>query len=366
VLARRIAEAADRQIFSDERPATVPASHYTSPAHFEREREAVFRRLPALVGHESELKNPGDVLPVEVGGVPLVLVRGADGQVRAFRNACRHRGTRLVRTPACGLKAMVCPYHAWTYDLTGKLTHVPHREAFCGEEASRDALVSAHAVAAHGFLWASLSPIDLPAFLAELQPDLETLGAERWVPFRQHVRDVAANWKLMVDAFLEGYHIKFLHRESVGRFFLDSAGFADRLGDHMRAATVRREFKTNPGGDPLAISTPSYLVFPSTTLVLHPDFYSVITLTPLAADRTRFSHAMFVDAAPRTPKEEAHFSDSFALIDGRVFGTEDIGVCQEIQQGLAAQADEALLFGQLEVAALWFHAQLKARLDAQR
>jgi glycine betaine catabolism A len=360
-LARKLLEGLDGLPFAGERPAHVPALHYTSEERFALEQREVFAKRPQPVAHVSELANIGDTVTAEVAGIPLIVVRGPDGAVRAFRNACRHRGTRLVSEPCSGAKAFVCRYHAWTYDLTGQLTHAPHRETFCGEEKDRDALVSAHAAEACGFIWASLAPVDLNEDLGPLHDELDGLQAGQWRVFRRHAREAACNWKLLFDAFLEAYHVRRLHRESVGRFFLDSRFEAERVGPHVRAATARKglaEAKDVEAIDVRRVITPSYHLFPCSVFVLHPDFASLLTMVPLSAGRSRFTHTMFLDREG----DAAHWDKSFELIDGGVFGSEDLAICEEIQQGLKAQADESVLFGQLEAPAGWFHQTLAQRL----
>jgi Rieske 2Fe-2S family protein len=348
--------------------AKVPASIYTSADRFDRERQALFARLPSLVAHESELADTGSCLKVEVAGVPLLLVRREDGRIRAFRNACRHRGTELVSEDApCKRKAFVCPYHGWTYDLRGGLIHVPHAKSFRGEEAGRTELAGAHVEVRHGFVWASLAPID-PSFLAPIEDDLRHLDAASHVLYRRSRRDVMGNWKLIVDAFVDGYHIRRLHKDSVARFFLDAVVEAEEAGPHIRAATARRALvEANApfeSADLRLLATPSYLVFPSTILIAHPDFLSALTSTPLSATLTRFEHRMLVPRAHHESLGEEHWEKSFALIDEGVFGREDLPIVEAGQRGIASGANETLLFGELERAALWFHANVDQALRA--
>src|SRR5262249_19150865 len=158
-----------------------------------------------------------------------------------------------------------------------------------------------------------------------LQPidgELASLELQRFVHYRRTEREVRANWKLIVDAFLDGYHLKHLHRDSIYPFFLDGVSESERAGLHIRSVVGRRALVEDA---PLrAQVTPTYLVFPSTIFVLHPDFMSTLTSLPLAPDRTRFVHQMWVEGDASAP----HWEKSHALIDGRVFGEEDLGVCE--------------------------------------
>ena len=347
------------------RVGEIPAWHYTAPARFEAERAGVFARLPQVVAADAELAAPGACLSIELAGVPLLVVRGGDGVVRGFRNACRHRGTRLVplADAPCATKAFVCPYHAWTYDLAGKLLHVPHAETFQGRGAGRDALVPVPVAVRDGLVWAGLEPFDLAAYLAPIDGELAELAQLHF--YRRRTREVRANWKLILDAFLDGYHIRHLHRNSIYRFFLDARAELEPAGPHVRSLVGRRAL-AEVAGQPVEVSrfrelaSPSYVLFPNTVLVFHPDYLSVLVSTPLAEDRTRFVHIMLVPEPPERHAE--HWAKSFTLIDEGVFGAEDLMIVEEIQRGLAAGVDDTVLFGTLECAALGFHESVASQL----
>jgi phenylpropionate dioxygenase-like ring-hydroxylating dioxygenase large terminal subunit len=345
----------------------IPVDRYRCPERFARERVAIFRRLPSIVAHEEEVPR-GGVLAIDVDGVPVLLSRAEDGRVRAFRNACRHRSTQLVPEGApCKKKALVCPYHGWTYDLEGRRIHVPLQAIFRGQDAGRDALVPAYAEARHGLVWAGLAPFDLASHLAGLEDELAALDVGTMTVYRRTTRDVRGHWKLVVDAFLDGYHIRQLHRDTVYRFFLDGRAESERVGPHLRNVVGRRtllDARTAPleKMDLREIVTPSYFLFPSTHLVLHPDFLSILTAFPTAIDRTRFVHLMLVPAA-RRHTDEARWAKSAELIDEGVFAREDLGVVEAMQRGLDAETDDALLCSELEHAVLWFHEAVDAIAD---
>jgi phenylpropionate dioxygenase-like ring-hydroxylating dioxygenase large terminal subunit len=350
----------------------VPAEEYLSPARFEAERRAVFGRVPQVVAVAAELAEPGACLAASVGGIDAILLRGEDGAVRAFRNACRHRATRLVSgdEPSCR-KALVCPYHGWTYDLSGRLLHVPRREAFDGLDEGRDGLIPLHAEERHGLVWAAPEPFALADFLAPIDAELGELELGRGFLFRRSVREVRANWKLILDAFLDVYHVRHLHRDSLYPYFLDSHAEVERAGPHIRALAARRALlEVRP--EDLAASrlrdlvSPTFQVFPNSNVVLHPDYVSVMTSVPLAVGATRFVHRMFLAAPPRSEAERAHFERSFALIDGGVFGREDLGAVEAMQRGLESGADATVLIGRHEHAILWFHEAVAAALAAPR
>jgi phenylpropionate dioxygenase-like ring-hydroxylating dioxygenase large terminal subunit len=350
----------------------VPSDRYRDAARFAKERAAIFRRLPAIVAHEEEIPR-GTVLAVDIDGVPVVLTRADDGEVRAFRNACRHRATCLVPDgPACAKKAIVCPYHGWTYDLRGARIHVPLASTFRGEDATRDALVPAYATLRDGLVWASLTSFDLEDHLGGLADDLAALDLSAMTVYRRTTRDVRGNWKLVIDAFLDGYHIRQLHRDTVYRFFLDGRVESERVGRHLRSVVGRRALLDArrlvlESPEKLALClrelvTPACFVFPSTHVVIHPDFVSILAASPTAIDRTRFVHTMLVPAAQRESKEE-HWEKSAVLIDEGVFAREDLGIVEAVQRGLDAETDDSALCSDLEHGLVWFHEAVDAIVD---
>jgi phenylpropionate dioxygenase-like ring-hydroxylating dioxygenase large terminal subunit len=352
----------------------VPVREYTDVGRLAAERSRLFRRLPIPLAHASELSlRPGaNTLVRELDGVSLLLCRGDDGIVRGFRNACRHRGVRLLRED-CRAKALVCPYHGWTYGLDGALRHVPHLEAFPRLCQAERGLVPVVVEQRHGLVWAALDPAapDVRAHLGEVDEELAALDLEHHVVVRRAAGEQRGNWKMLMEAFLEGYHIRTLHRGTVYPFFLDARSILERVGHHARAATARRAAKevqddASFAARPLReLSTPSYTIFPCTTFILHPDWTSVVVVQPLAPDRFRWSHSQLVaEDKLASDAARAHFERSFDLIEGNVFQKEDLLMVAEAQAGLETGANESLTFGRLESPALWFHDSIRELLDA--
>ncbi|HVV88044.1 MAG TPA: aromatic ring-hydroxylating dioxygenase subunit alpha [Kofleriaceae bacterium] len=339
-------------------PFVAPAERYRAAAWCDRERAALFG-APRLVAASTSLA-AGACVPVDLPDVSLLLTRGTDGVVRGFRNACRHRGTRLVDAP-CTAKAMVCPYHAWTYDLAGRLLHLPHADAFAGIDPATRGLAPLPVVERHGLVWlGARDAADLDRHLGDVGADLAALALERHIVWKRGRARRRCNWKLVVEAFLDGYHLRVLHRDSVYRFFLDAASAAEPCGDHLRAVTARRALREAPADlaalDDAALrqlATPSLLVFPATTIVVHPDFTSIMTVHPLAADLTDWDHLMFVPADRAGDAE--HWDRSWALIEEGVFQAEDLWVCEQAQRSIATGDVDELLFGAHESAVRWFH-----------
>ena len=327
---------------------TVPATRYRDATWLERELATVFR-APRIVAASAELA-PGACLPIDLPGASALLTRDASGTVRAFANACRHRGTRLVDAP-CAAKAITCPYHAWTYDLAGALVHVPHATAFPGI-GKRD-LVEKPVAERHGLIWLG---DDAATHAEELDADLAALSLDDHVLFRRSRVQRRANWKLVIEAFLDGYHIRVLHRDSIYRFFRDACSVAEPVGPHICAVTARRALLDDV--PPRLRGTPSCVIAPSTVIIVHPDFVSVLTVYPLAPDLLDWDHMMLVPRGGDT----THWEKSWQLIDETVFQREDLWVCEQIQRTIMAGDTHELVFGALEESVRWFHAALDAAM----
>lgn len=345
------------------RSTRLDIARYTDPAVFAAEQQALFRRHPIMVAHVSELAEPGDCVTETVAGVPLIVLRDRGGEVRVFVNACRHRGARLLDASCSGRKALTCPYHAWSYRLDGSLLHVPGRELF-GADFDPEGLALrpvSHAVR-HGFVFVRLDggipPIE-DYLGATLDDDFDGFG------FADHtVRETSehrrtANWKLVMDAFAEGYHVKALHRTSLARFFLQTA-LVDDLDPHVRHVGARKALLAAADApeetwDLWALTTPFYNVFPNLIVVMHPDWASIISLLPEGVDQVRVVHRLLARSAAPDEQLARRLDRSFALIDGQVFQHEDLHIAEEIQRTLHSGANETILLGGAEEGMRLYH-----------
>ncbi|MEM1113088.1 MAG: aromatic ring-hydroxylating dioxygenase subunit alpha [Pseudomonadota bacterium] len=341
----------------------IPVDSYLSQARFEQE-QALFRRTPLAIGHEAQLPEAGDTLVHDWLGLPLLTMRDKAGQIGTFMNVCRHRGMRLLQDEGqtC-VRSLVCPYHNWTYGLDGDLRNIPLKESFGELEKGELGLVPVPTEVRHGLIWVQATPgepMDLDGHLAGLGSELETFGIPDLHFGQQAIHEVKCNWKLVQDAFLDGYHVVRLHKNTVGGFFPDALAETDTIGRHVRSAVARKEIFDAADASEAELdlrkhASFSYTVFPNVVLVLHPEYSSIISLFPKAPDRTLFIHSMLSPRPINSDKAREHFARSFKLIDSGVFLAEDIHVSVGSQRGLASGANEALLFGGFEAAAAGFH-----------
>jgi phenylpropionate dioxygenase-like ring-hydroxylating dioxygenase large terminal subunit len=346
-----------------------PAWVYTDAARFEREMRVLFRERPVPVGLGCELTRPGSYVTAHLGGVPIALVRQADGSLRGFVNACRHRGAPVLSGRGDGLRSITCPYHAWTYALDGALKARPLEWGF---DDVPQADCSLHRVAVaekYGLVFASLgeAPIDVEALLAGMETELAEYGLERYVHFETRVREWRFNWKLVIDTFTEAYHIPELHRTSIARDYDFRNSIWDPFGVGQRTvnfrSTIEKELSEKAESERrlLPHTTIEYFLVPNVVLTHQIDHIELWRATPISVDRTLVSTSLFAPTSPESDSARRHWKKNLDLLL-HVTETEDFPLMAEIHRGLASGAVRELVYGKLEPALVHYHQSLNRLL----
>ena len=345
----------------------LPAAAYADEDYARLEAQQLFARTWVCVGFDHDLPDPGDVLPIELAGVPIVLVRGRDGIVRAFHNVCRHRGNLLVGKAGCGQRRLNCPYHMWAYDLEGRLVATPH---FAGTDVPwydgghrREDLGLKPVRLAHWQRWlfVNLSG-DAPPFeeiAAPMIADVDGYNFDDCVVDTAIPFDFNANWKVVVENFLEALHVFWLHKDLEARYGDLYASKAEADAHRTRIADGAyfgigldlpgRIDDTTWGVPEFAGLSPKWrrrheylFFFPNLILFLLPGHFVSIVDWPLGAGAT---HQDWRICFSRQAMGEEHRAGREAIVAfWKQVNEEDIGICRTVQKGRGSPAFDGGIF----------------------
>jgi phenylpropionate dioxygenase-like ring-hydroxylating dioxygenase large terminal subunit len=361
---RCLAHIAERTTDREPAPSTLPVAAYAD------ESLAVLSCRPVAVGHVSQLPTPGSFFTHDHAGMSLLVVRAQDGAIRAFKNVCRHRGTQVVQAPCGVAKAFVCPYHAWSYGLDGKLLGIPHGDGFVDPQrrlsiaAEGLAEVPVAVIAGMVFVRLDGQPID-PDYLGPLADHLVGFGLADG-----HIHDVRLmtrelSWKLGIDIFLEAYHFKQAHKDSIYRLFFDNIGTVDFVGPHQLTVVPKRtikELSTQPPEQWKLRDHANVLfhLFPNTLILVQADHVGITHMWPAGPRRARLQMYMVVPETQEamTDKGRAYWAANNEILMGAI--EEDVALGESIQRGLACGANSHVTFGAFEHGLAHFHAEIAA------
>jgi phenylpropionate dioxygenase-like ring-hydroxylating dioxygenase large terminal subunit len=324
----------------ESRVETLPYSWYTDPAVAAAEGDRIFRRSWQYAGHTGELDGPGSLFPTKVGGLPVVVLLDGQGELRAFLNVCRHRGTLLVdERQRSG--TIQCPYHAWTYGLDGSLRGAPRSKDEPGFDMDELGLVPVQVDTWGPFVFAnpdidgpSLSTAlgDLPDVVADNELDVDTLRFHH----RAHYR-VEANWKIAVENYLECYHCQLNHPgfvklidERAQRQEVSGLRLSQFPPLHTQALSGDAPYDVS-GGPP---TSQYHILFPATKFNVNPGRpnLSIGPMWPVAPNRTE----AWLDYFFPEGTDEAWIEQMLAFDDQ--VGAEDTGLIEAVQHGAGSGA----------------------------
>ena len=276
---------------------TLPPWCYTAPQFYDREVERIFRTAWNFLGREDEIPNPGDYMTFDLCGEPIIVLRDKAGAPRAYANTCRHRGTKLLEgTGNC--RAISCPYHSWTYALTGELIATPGMEQTLAFDKKNYGLIPLRLESWAGFLFVTLNPKASPLekYLGDLPERLRSHNLSEMVCVRRRAYDVACNWKIYIENAMEEYHTPTVHRLSIGKQVTQTErGQGEWQGMYMPAATtiallpddVASAFPPIPTLDAKAAQgTYFMMIYPCTFMAATQDCLWWLQEFPKGPDRT--------------------------------------------------------------------------------
>jgi choline monooxygenase len=349
----------------------VPASTYTSRDHFEQELHVLFNGSPLVLCLSGSLPRPGTYRTIDMCGTPVLLTRGADGRVRAMVNMCRHRGVR-VADGAGETRRLTCPFHAWVYDLEGKLVGVPVAEGFEGMRREDKGLVQLEVAEKYGLIVGRLRPgppIDVDEYLGPgLSDELAALDFADWEPYSEpHLHHVNANWKVTLDTFRENYHFDYLHRNTLKDYAYGGVLTFDAFGSHLRNCSAIRTIDELRGvpeeawTDVMPFFSYQYQLFPNTSLtfdVRHAELWQIL---PIDERTSEVVHTAYLRPG-LSDEERAKAVDMTPWICETVVDGEDFWVASRTEPGIRTGMLDTVVFGRNEPAPQHLHRGFMAAL----
>jgi len=350
------------EAFTRNNPAT-----YTSPEHAHREREILFREYPLVAGFSCKVRKPGDYFTDSLGPTPILVARNSAGQLRAFANICRHRGSRLIDGCGSGAARFSCPYHAWSYDLDGKLRAIPEDAGFATLDRERHGLVSFPVEEKFGLLWVTPHEggrIDVAGHLGGLAEDLASYGIDDFTLADQRVMRRTMNWKLVSDTFWEAYHIKVLHKSNVAPLFVKNLALYDGFGLCHRLVGIRNSIEKmralpESEWDLIPHATILMNLFPNTICVMQSDHLETYRVFPAPGSVNQSITEVSV-LTPPAESENPKWKKVMDLLVGVV--EQDFAIGEQIQRNFETGLLPAVVYGRYEPALEHFHRSIRHAL----
>lgn len=309
----------------------LPARFYVDPALHAVERRAIFNRSWQLVAHVCQLRHAGDHVVADLAGLPVLAVRGADKIIRVFHNVCRHRAGPIAQCDGLAAKSLRCRYHGWTYALDGQLRAAPEMAEAPDFNVADVRLPQLQVRVWQGLVFAASEDgaMDFDALVEGIDA---RIGIQRGlVHYGHHQRvgyDLACNWKVYIDNYLEGYHVPHVH-PALNRM-LDYRSYVTQTSrwHALQWSPLESGDSLYGNGDALY-----YWLWPNTTLNILPGRLQTNRVIPVTADRCRVEFDFYYptgDSGEARSKREADLQFSDAVQH------EDLRICQDVQRGLAS------------------------------
>ena len=351
-------------------PYKQPVLEYTCPEIAQLEKTLFFRSKPLCVGASPIIKESNSYVTHDLTGKPIILTRNEQGKFQAFLNVCRHRGARVAEGRG-KRNSFICPYHAWTYGMNGKLISRPEEECFSKSKKNAASLRTLPSVERDGLLWIIPDPtaslIDLEEPLGALGNELSSYNFENFNHYETRVLRPKINWKLSIDTFLESYHFSVLHKNSINPIFYRSQTF-DKYGLNFRLVSPRKTIGELKNSSPASLDllphiVGIYFLFPNSFVIWQLDHLELWEIYPSGntPGESVAQMSFFTPEPVRSKQEEEHWEKNLDLVM-HVVENEDFPLGEGIQNGFSSQAQDYLSFGTSEPALSYFHNSITAAL----
>lgn len=352
----------------------IPGGRYTDAGFLDAETRALWKRTWLYACHADELPDPGSFMLWNKTGSPILIVRGKDAKIRAFYNTCRHRGAPLVKTETGRCDGLVCSYHGWTYGLDGRLLNLRDKRDFVDLDMGQHSLIDVRCEQLANWVFINEDP-DAPPLLDDLGPipaQLEQFQPQTFRFVEKHGYDLRCNVKVLLDAFLEVYHLKSIHQNTVDRF-LDHRGTTIALyrnGHSLMVTPNRRPDWVDPGTKGMrrvetatvisARNNPSWNIYPNLVTPIDPTGCPFLLFWPTGPDSMRIECHWF---APDWGDGEL---DPLWATRTKNFDTildEDLQFAEKIQKSVESPGFRGMTLNYQERRIYHWHEELDRRFD---
>lgn len=352
--------------------ATNPVASYTDPARLNRELSVLFRRYPLMLGLSCRIPQSGDYFTEESCGIPILVVRDDDGDVRAFLNVCRHRGAQVASDCGHVKRSFICPYHGWSYDTRGRLVGIPDGRNFEGVDREAHGLIAIPACERYGCIWVQAEPgtrFDVDETLSGLGPELASYRFENYQHYTTRTMRRRMNWKMLIDTFLEPYHFAVLHPDTVAPLFLHNVCLFHPFGLNMRETLPRHsimEMRDLPESEWDLIKNTAivYVLFPNSVIVMQRDHAEVWRVFPLdrKVDECVAFLEFYIPEPATTESAHEHWRRNLDLTV-RTVEEEDFPIGEGIQRGMLSGAQAHVTYGRNEPALQHWQRSVRTALE---
>lgn len=344
-----------------------PTKHYTESSRLALELDLLKSRF-AVFCPSAAIPKRGSYIARKFIDVSLLVVRGKDGIVRAFKNACRHRGVQVAFGSGAAT-SFVCPYHAWTYGLDGSLRGVPHLHGFPELDKCTKGLVAVGCKEVNGIIMVNMAEKSeaTERSSGHAFADVPDLLTDEYSLYSHDETEVPANWKLVLESFLEGYHIRSTHRDTFFQVQYDNLNVVEHCGKHSRLTFPYRPIEALKAKAVHEWSvdgrlTYVYHLFPNVLMTTHPGFNVLVVLEPVTVDITRQHTFVLTGVRHENEALRKELDSVISLVNAAV--EEDRAMVISAQKGLETGANDFFEFGLFESAICHFHANMQSALKA--
>jgi phenylpropionate dioxygenase-like ring-hydroxylating dioxygenase large terminal subunit len=346
---------------------------YTCPDRLSLEKQRLFEAFPLVVALSGDLPEAGSFIAQTIVGTPFILTRGQDRKVRAFLNACRHRGTCLVDEERGQASRFTCPFHAWTYDLEGRLIALAKGKSFGEFKLEDHGLVPLPVTEKYGVIWLKTKPgsaFEIDDYLAGVGSELAGWNFGEKFAFDARTMQLNMNWKLANDTFGETYHFAILHKNTLAAIYHSNVASYETFGRNHRmvfAAKSVEQLRGVPEAEwhlrPHATS--AYYIFPNTQLLVSPLNVSMYRMFPddERPDRCIVHQSVYLEREPQT-EEERSVGDAALQRLTSVILNEDFVVAARSPAALSSGILTQVAYGRNEPALHHYHRTFEAALAA--